>query len=130
MRKFVIIPTLLAAFACAITGPAAEPPFDKSKRNGPGEKNEPGKGRPGEKKPSLAGRLAGGDPARIVARMIEQFDKDGDEKLDVSELTALFTSIRERSDGSPLMEKLRPSDRKERQVEEVGGDLPTRPAPE
>ena len=130
MRKFLIIPTLLAAFACAITSPAAEPPLDKPKRNAASEKNEPGKGRPGEKNPSLAGRLAGGDPARIVARMIEQFDKDGDEKLDKAELTALFTSMRERSGNAPLLEKLRPGARNEREIGEVGGDLPNRPAPE
>lgn len=93
MRRFVIIPTLLAAFACAITSPAAEPPLDKPKRNAASEKNEPGKGRPGEKNPSLAGRLAGGDPARIVARMIEQFDKDGDEKLDKAELAAASSRL-------------------------------------
>lgn len=130
MHKLIIIPTLLAASVWAIDSPAAEPPLDKPKSEAASQKNEPGKGRPGDKKQTLAGRLAGGDPAKIVARMMDQFDKDGDEKLDVTELTALFTSMRERSGNSPLMEKLRPGARGERQIGEVGGDLPNRPAPE
>ncbi|MFK8111151.1 MAG: EF-hand domain-containing protein [Rubripirellula sp.] len=38
----------------------------------------------------------GGDPAQVVARMMQEFDKDGDQKLDAQELTALMTSMRER----------------------------------
>lgn len=56
---------------------------------GPGQ----GRGRPGQGQ----GRPQGDrDPAQFVARMLEQFDKDGDKKLDLRELTALFTAMRER----------------------------------
>lgn len=42
------------------------------------------------------GGPGGGDPAQMVAKMMSEFDKDGDQKLDVTELTALFTAMRER----------------------------------
>jgi hypothetical protein len=44
----------------------------------------------GQRRPGLA------DPAQMVGRFIKEFDKDGDEKLDAKELTALFTALRER----------------------------------
>ncbi|MEO2048242.1 MAG: hypothetical protein ABGX16_16945 [Pirellulales bacterium] len=36
------------------------------------------------------------DPAQMVARMMQQFDQDGDNKLDQAELTKLFIFMRER----------------------------------
>ena len=36
------------------------------------------------------------DPAQIVARMMKEFDQDGDEKLDLTELTSLLTDLRDR----------------------------------
>ena len=36
------------------------------------------------------------DPAQMVARMMQEFDKDGDQKLDSAELTALLSSMRQR----------------------------------
>ena len=39
------------------------------------------------------------DPAQMVGRLIQQFDKDGDQKLDATELTALLASLRERGRG-------------------------------
>jgi len=42
----------------------------------------------------------GGDPAQMIARMMQEFDKDGDQKLDTRELTALMTSMRERRAGA------------------------------
>lgn len=127
MRKFVMIPTLLAASVWALHCSADDPPRDKSKRDAASEKSGQGKGRPGDKRPNFAGRLGGGDQAKMVARMIEQFDKDGDEKLDASELTALLSFMRERAGNSPAMEKLRPGARTDRPTAEVGGDLPKRP---
>ncbi|MEZ6088441.1 MAG: EF-hand domain-containing protein [Pirellulaceae bacterium] len=35
------------------------------------------------------------DPSFIVNRFIREFDKDGDEKLDATELTALFSMLRD-----------------------------------
>ena len=132
MHKFVMIPTLLAASVWAFHCSADDLPQDKPKRDAASETNDQGKGkgRPREKKPNFAGRLGGGDQAKIVSRLIEQFDKDGDEKLDASELTALLSYMRERAGNSPVMEKLRPGARMDRPSAEAGGDLPKRPASE
>lgn len=54
-----------------------------------GQRPGGGQGRPG----------AGMDPAQMVARMMQQFDKDGDKKLDLTELTALLTEMRNRRGG-------------------------------
>lgn len=39
------------------------------------------------------------NPAALVKRLLPQFDKDGDQKLDAGELTALLTAMRERGGG-------------------------------
>lgn len=130
MHKFVMIPTLLAASVWALHCSANDLPQDKPQRDAANETTDQGKGRPRGKKPNLAGRLGGGDQAKVVSRLIEQFDKDGDEKLDASELTALLSSMRERAGNSPVMEKLRPGARTDRPSAEAGGDLPKRPASE
>ena len=36
------------------------------------------------------------EPAQMAARMMREFDKDGDKKLDTAELTALLTALRDR----------------------------------
>jgi hypothetical protein len=36
----------------------------------------------------------------MVARLMQEFDKDGDQKLDSTELTALLTSMRDRRGGA------------------------------
>lgn len=38
----------------------------------------------------------GGDPAAIVTRLMKEFDKDEDQKLDATELTALLAFMRDR----------------------------------
>ena len=40
------------------------------------------------------------DPAQMVARLMQEFDKDGDQKLDVQELTAALTFMKNRRSGS------------------------------
>lgn len=37
------------------------------------------------------------EPAEMVAKMLSEFDSDGDSLLNVRELTAMFTALRERS---------------------------------
>ncbi|MBB3205595.1 hypothetical protein FHS27_001399 [Rhodopirellula rubra] len=63
-------------------------------RGGPGR----GQARDGEQRRQRGG-MADRDPAQMVGRLIEQFDKDGDEKLDSTELTALLTMMRDRRGG-------------------------------
>jgi len=82
----------------------------------PAQKPEP---RPRDREPAAQGAKRGAagqraaqagqrDPAQMVARMIKEFDSDGDQKLDAKELTALLTSMRERRDGG---QRMRPAGR-------------------
>ena len=43
------------------------------------------------------GGPAAKEPAEMVAKMLSEFDSDGDSQLNARELTAMFTAIRERS---------------------------------
>ncbi len=65
---------------------------------------EPAKRPGGERGPAARGqntRPGERDPAAMVARMIKEFDKDADNKLDSAELTALLASMRERRAAGP-----------------------------
>ncbi|MFG0286644.1 MAG: hypothetical protein ACF8CQ_00625 [Rhodopirellula sp. JB044] len=91
------IPAGIAAFLFAVLFACqtqAQPP------NRPGGDRERGNGqaRGGEQRRQRGG-MGDRDPAEMVGRLIEQFDKDGDEKLDSTELTALLTMMRERRGG-------------------------------
>ncbi|WP_404310337.1 EF-hand domain-containing protein [Neorhodopirellula lusitana] len=60
------------------------------------------RGRDGENRRSdgaASGAALNLDPAKIAERMMQSFDKDGDQKLDQTELTAMLTSLRERRGG-------------------------------
>ena len=53
-----------------------------------------GERRPGQRRP---GQFAGGfSPEQMVARMIEEFDADGDDKLNAEELQKMMMAMRER----------------------------------
>ena len=74
----------------------AKPPGDgdaaKAQRAGKGQKD--GKARQGR---AARGPQGGGqDSQQMVARMLQRFDQNGDQKLDSTELAALLTSLRER----------------------------------
>ncbi len=90
----------------------------------------PPKGEPG-KRPDGNGRLAQrvADPSKMVERMMQEFDKDGDQKLDAKELTALLTSMRERigqvQSGRGALEGQR--QRGGEGATRPGGDRPKRP---
>lgn len=60
---------------------------------------EKGAGR-GPERQGRGGPGAERDPAQMVARLMQEFDKDGDQKLDSTELTALMTSMRDRRGGA------------------------------
>ena len=85
MRRIAPVLAFLAMVSATAVC-AAEPP-----KGEPGKGGE-GKGRDGQGR--MAQRMA--DPAKMVERMMQEFDKDGDQKLDAKELTALLTSMRER----------------------------------
>ena len=64
----------------------------------PGGPQRPGVG--GDAKAAGQGRRQPQNPQQMVARMMQQFDKDGDQKLDIRELTELLTQLRERRGGN------------------------------
>lgn len=86
--------------------------------------------------------FAGADPAMMVTRMIDMFDKDNDQKLDARELTEMLSFIRERGAGMMAQRSAdeRPgaaadAQRRRRfsggdKSSDAGGDKPSRPASE
>ena len=77
----------LALIAVALLG------YDASAK---APENQPGGKRGAAARQGRSGPGAERDPAQMVARMMQEFDKDGDQKLDSAELTALLTSMRQR----------------------------------
>jgi len=63
--------------------------------------------------------MGGGDPARIATMMMSRFDQNGDEKLNVDELAAMFKTLRERRGSAGFQ-----NERKKGQPENMreGGD--------
>ena len=85
-----------------------------------------GEGKPGQRRP---GQFAGGfSPEQMAERMIEEFDADGDEKLDATELLKMMTTMRERR-GAGMQRRPggqgRPSPRD--RSASPGGEEPKRP---
>lgn len=64
----------------------------RGEREGRGERGMQGRGMQG--RDAAAGQQR--DPAELAARMMKEFDKDGDSKLSSRELVALLTSMRDR----------------------------------
>ena len=91
----------------------------------PGEQQD-GERRPGQRRP---GQFAGGfSPEQMVARMIEEFDADGDDKLNADELQKMMMAMRERR-GAGMQRRPggqgRPSPRDT--SASPGGEQPQRP---
>ena len=102
--------------------------------------------RPANARPGRGDQVQGGqmDPQMVVSRMLKQFDVDGDEKLDIDELTKLMISLRDRRQSGGMQgfrdrvsgngqRDLRSMQGKSRQrpaVGDKGGDRPTRPSAE
>lgn len=84
------------------------------------------------------------DPQMVVSRLLKQFDVDGDEKLDIDELTKLMTSLRERrqsgatqgqrdramGNGQRDMRSAQGKNRQRPATGDQGGDRPARPSAE
>ncbi len=60
------------------------------------------------------------DPARLAARMLETFDKDGDKKLNAEELTALLTQMRS-GRGGAMRGDMSPEEMRRRRMEAMRG---------
>ena len=68
----------------------------RARRFRPGDQQN-GERTPGQRRP---GQFAGGfSPEQMVQRMIEEFDADGDEKLNADELQKMMVTMRERRGG-------------------------------
>jgi hypothetical protein len=86
------IMTVILTLAASV-GSAQKPDAPRRDRDPTAQQRQ----RPGQRQ----GRQTGDrDPAQLVARMMKEFDKNGDQKLDSKELAALLTSMRERRDGT------------------------------
>lgn len=106
MKRIIPLLAVLAMATQAIQT-SAQPPerkrgFNERPQRGADGQNRRGMGEQGRRP---GGADAGGpmnfDPSKIAARMMGQFDKDGDEKLDQSELLALLTSMQNRRGMGP-----------------------------
>ena len=84
MKYVTSILAIFFAVSMAVDCQAQPPNRDGGKRKGQ-------KGQRSEQGPPRAG-----DPSELAARMMTEFDQNGDNKLDATELTAMFTSMRER----------------------------------
>jgi hypothetical protein len=92
MKTFTLsIATVMVALGVSVCS-AQKPESRRGERDAGAQQRQ----RPATRQGGQAGNR---DPAQMVARMMEEFDKDGDQKLDAKELTALLASMRERREG-------------------------------
>ena len=93
MKRLISLATLLS-IALITAECSAQPPEGPRGKRGQAENGQ-------RRQRAQRGQRPEGDrnPEQMVARMMKQFDKDGDSKLDVKELTALLTKMRERRGG-------------------------------
>ena len=121
---FMIGPSIVAADDSSPENPNAEG-TQRAQRFRPGGQQN-GERTPGQRRP---GQFAGGfSPEQMAERMIEEFDADGDEKLNATELLKMMTTMRERR-GAGMQRRPggqgRPSPRD--RSASPGGEEPKRP---
>lgn len=79
---------------------SAQPPGRRNRAENAQQRD--GQKRDGQRRPDKGQRPGPGgdrDPEQMVARMMKEFDKDGDSKLDLTELAAMMKSMRERREN-------------------------------
>ena len=128
MRRLTVSLAFLL-IAALITDVSAEKP-----RKRPAGGSEAGNDSGGPGGPGFGGR-PGRDPAQLVTRMLGQFDKDGDQKLDATELKEMFSNMQQRRGRG--MRQGRPGQRRGAEARRrrggsetpatPGGDQPQRP---
>ena len=145
MKNFTLSLALLSVGLLSYDSPAQEPGTRPGGQRGQAEK---GANR-GPERQRRGGLAAERDPAQMVARLMQEFDKDGDQKLDSKELTAMMISLRDRrggavrdgaqgrpAQGRPGQSRRRPGaegqqrDRGSDAAGNPGGEKPTRPEAE
>ena len=95
LALFMIGHSIVAADDSSQETPNAEG-TQRAQRFRPGGQQN-GERTPGQRRP---GQFAGGfSPEQMAERMIKEFDADGDEKLDSTELLKMMTTMRERRGG-------------------------------
>lgn len=95
LALFMIGHSIVAADDSSPENPNAEGTQRAQRFRPSGQQN--GERTPGQRRP---GQFAGGfSPEQMAERMIEEFDADGDEKLDATELLKMMTTMRERRGG-------------------------------
>ncbi|NND97067.1 MAG: hypothetical protein HKN47_07050 [Pirellulaceae bacterium] len=141
MKRTTIALALLLAALFTVDASAQRPDKPGGKRGEAGQRAKAGQDGAKQNGAKLGARgAAERDPAQLVARMMQEFDKDGDQKLDVQELTALLKSMRERRgqaggrpggrpDGAQAGARRRPGGGPDGQGK-PGGDQPKRPSAE
>lgn len=104
MRYKMTLATLLAASLMGAES-FAGPPEKGDGEGRPKFGQRDGAGRRGREDGARGPRGPRGDmdPQQFVARLMQQFDKDGDQKLDAKELTSMLTAMRERRGAGPGM---------------------------
>ena len=146
MNRLVQLLSIVAVLSLSINCFGQEPENRKSKKDA-----KPRRAAAADQAYELSGedgnakrqRQAGQiDPARMVERMMQEFDKDGDQKLDATELTALLSKLRDlrgrfagqsselTPEGKP-QNRNRPGNKGKRGNDsaepQAGGDTPIRP---
>ena len=95
LALFMIGHSFVAADDSSPENPNAEG-TQRAQRFRPGGQQN-GERTPGQRRP---GQFAGGfSPEQMVERLMEEFDADGDEKLNADELQKMMTTMRERRGG-------------------------------
>ncbi len=84
---------LIIALVCSLTLGTVSVALSSPAQKGKGNKAQQGQKKNGQKGKGGQGRM---DPSAMAARMIQQFDKNGDKSLNVRELTTALTTMRER----------------------------------
>ena len=94
LALFMIGHSIVAADDSSPENPNAEG-TQRAQRFRPGGQQN-GERTQGQRRP---GQFAGVSPEQMVERLIEEFDADGDEKLNADELQKMMTTMRERRGG-------------------------------
>lgn len=93
MRNLVFaVASLVALSGLALSTPTAQA---EQKGNKPGQGQKGQKGQNGQKAQGKRGQAQRPEPAAIAAKMIQNFDRNGDKALNAQELAAALTSMRD-----------------------------------
>lgn len=140
--KPLLFSFVFASLAMLATAAVAAPPSEEAEKVEKAEKAEKAKkaDKQGKRETDTLRRPGGPprDPAALVARILNEFDTDGDEKLDQAELTAWLKAMQQRrgqffGGDRPERKPVGPRGKRLREADQggtPGGDRPRRPPAE